>query len=83
MMTAWQAASTLGNGHTPPEYGRRDALQLQRQRGDDAKRAFGTHQQPGQIVAVRRFCARGWRSSPARPSAITAVSEITFSRIVP
>ena len=61
----------------------RDAVQLQRQLGDDAERAFGADQQPGEVVAGGGLASRAAPSSPPRRSAITALSASTLSFMVP
>ena len=60
----------------------RQRMEPQRHLGDHAERAFGSDEEPRQVVA-----RRGLAGPPpvwiTRPSASTTVSPSTFSRIVP
>ena len=61
-ITAWQAASTLGKRAHAARDRLRDAVELQRQRGDDAERAFRADR------AAASGRSRPSSSSPARRS---------------
>ena len=68
----WPRRSTprsTGNGHTPADDRLGNAVQLQGQLGDDAERTLGADDQPGEIIAGRRICARAATSTSARRSA--------------
>jgi hypothetical protein len=54
-MTASQAASTLGERADAARDRLGDAVQLQRQFGDDAERALRADEEPRQVVAGRGF----------------------------
>ena len=59
-----------------------NAVQPQGDLGDDAKRAFGAHEEPREIIA----CGGLFRPTAVltiEPSAVTATSDKTLSFIVP
>ncbi len=49
-IVALHAASTEGNGQMPATIDLRNAVQLERDFRDDAKRAFGAHEKACEIV---------------------------------
>ena len=81
-MTALQAASTVGNGQIAGADRLGNAVQPQRQLGDDAERAFRADDQPRQIVAGRGF-SRAARGGHHLAVGSTTFSAITLSRMVP
>jgi hypothetical protein len=55
MMTASQASFSVGKPQMPPAMTDGNALQAQRDLGDDAKRALRTDEEPRQVVTGRGF----------------------------
>ena len=81
-ITVRQAASTVGKAADRGRDRLRDALQAERQLGDDAERALRADQEPRQVVAGGGLL-RAVRRLDQRPSGITAVRFSTLSFIVP